>query len=1049
MALKHQQTPNTLTADKYQRSNEHGQFSFSHSELNHLQKTSYGSPIHLSIAQSDYLPNNLVVTFDNSHNPTGGQTTASNLEGNLTVAGSAFNTMGVFSIPADTNVLLIPCSNSTYTTDELNSIYTWFTSDGARLLWVAGESDYAGYFNNTPSNDILVKVGANLRIAADTVDDKVNNDNASYRVAAQTPLSDGELNSIITTDVSSAIFHGPTSVLGYQSGSVVDLNQTSINGVEIIMKTSINATALDEDLTGTELDYYSSHNLNGSYPMMAIQNMGNRKSVIVSGEVIFSNYQHMYDLYTAQGKKNNPYAWNGGYHDGKTLVDNVLAWFGREVGANLPISINGDSEFRGFPGNGTLINPYRIEGYNITASSGPLISVSGTTVHFSIKKNRLNGMSTAWEGVSIQNVVNGTIANNTISNCQNIGIDIYGSNYNIFIGNKVNNTHAGIILWEFTTNNTIVENTVLDMDAEGIGLHSADNNTVRENIVYNNGAGIALFESATQTRIIDNNVFDNNAEGIGLHAADNNTITGNTIHGNDLGIVFFKPSDGNILTKNNIHNNKLGIEIRGQWNYMDNNIVHDNKNGIYLENSINNYLRSNIIFENEIYGIILWESQNNNLEDNYLTNNGIYLGGESFDSHLQASVINNSVNGKPFVYWKDVQGGTVPSDAGQIYLFNCDSVTITNHDLSNNSIGIAAAFSSNILIQDNIIHDCRWGIMLDKSTQESLVTNNTMYNNYGDIQLWLSTNNIVSFNYLGDNSNYSVAFDAADCNLISNNTISGTNESGIMFWGGNENMIEHNLFQDNVKYALVIEGSSNIVQFNDFLDNNLGGVQATDNGTNNIIKYNYWNDWTSPDNDNDGFVDFSYSIDGTAYNNDILPLASPNPTDTCLLFFPTLGILFPNGGEIVNGIITIQWSWPVDSYGHQVTFIIYYSDGGSWTFLSSGLTTTFYSWDTTNVPDGSSYRIRVVVVCEANQTTEDISDVTFTIQNDVPISTSAPPTTIVTPTTTTSSTTTSVPSSSDGQRSIPASGMTGIVTVVSLLPILILRKMKRKPKDLE
>ncbi|MFX1505295.1 MAG: BMP family protein [Promethearchaeota archaeon] len=301
MTLGHQQTLSTLL------SNEHRSF--------------HKVPILPSTAQTD-LPPNLVVAFDNSHTPSVGQT-VTNLEGNLTAAGSDFHTIdGVFSIPANANILLIPCSTLIYSASELNIINNWFTGDGARLLWVAGDSDYGGYFNSSYSNEILARVGTNLRIAADAVADEVNNDGASYRVAAPTPISDGDLNSIFTRNVSSAIFHAPTPVVGYQSGAVVDLNQTSIDGVEIIMKSSIYSNALDQDFTGTEFDYYSSHNLNGSYPMMAIQDMGDGKSVIVSGEAIFSDYQHMYDLYTSNG------IWNGGYHEGKTLVDNVLTWFG-------------------------------------------------------------------------------------------------------------------------------------------------------------------------------------------------------------------------------------------------------------------------------------------------------------------------------------------------------------------------------------------------------------------------------------------------------------------------------------------------------------------------------------------------------------------------------------------------------------------------------------------------------------------------------------------------------------------------------------------------
>ncbi|UCG03320.1 MAG: hypothetical protein JSW11_04875, partial [Candidatus Heimdallarchaeota archaeon] len=106
------------------------------------------SSIVSSIAQSN-LPSNLVVAYDNSHTPAIGLY-MTNLEGNLTTAGSTFHMIeGGFSIPTDTNVLLIPYSTISYSASELNIINNWFTGDGARLLWVAGDSDYGGYFNNT------------------------------------------------------------------------------------------------------------------------------------------------------------------------------------------------------------------------------------------------------------------------------------------------------------------------------------------------------------------------------------------------------------------------------------------------------------------------------------------------------------------------------------------------------------------------------------------------------------------------------------------------------------------------------------------------------------------------------------------------------------------------------------------------------------------------------------------------------------------------------------------------------------------------------------
>ncbi|MHA2143339.1 MAG: prenyltransferase/squalene oxidase repeat-containing protein [Candidatus Thorarchaeota archaeon] len=244
---------------------------------------------------------------------------------------------GSFSIPEDANVLLIPGPRYSYSTDELEEIDEWFYEENQpRLLWVAGDSDFVDWNFFTPDvcNDILNTIGANLRISADTVEDYFYNDDAFYRVAVQTPVSDGDLNSIFTMGVSSAIFHGPTSVLGYQDGVVVDLMADSIDGVELIMRASEDAVYNNWDGTQGEFDYYSFNDITGSYPMMAIQTMLNQKYVITSGEAIFTdsfslNFNlYMYAWVTRQAAVyNNPNAWNNGLHDGKTLVDNILYWF--------------------------------------------------------------------------------------------------------------------------------------------------------------------------------------------------------------------------------------------------------------------------------------------------------------------------------------------------------------------------------------------------------------------------------------------------------------------------------------------------------------------------------------------------------------------------------------------------------------------------------------------------------------------------------------------------------------------------------------------------
>jgi hypothetical protein len=274
------------------------------------------------------LKQKLVVAIDLNHDSANFYTVI-RLEANLLAWGAdVYIIEDTFSIPEDVNVLLIPASRSSYSQDALEAIQNWFSmSTHPRLLWIAGDSDYGGLFTPDACNEVLSTIGANLRISADTVEDYFHNDDRPYRVAVQTPVSDSDLNSIFTRGVSSAMFHGPTSVLGYKSGTVVDLMLDSIEGVELIMKASEDAVYENHDGTQGEFDYYSFNDINGSFPMMAIQTMSNQKYVITSGEVIFSDYMRMYDLVTSQGAGGNLNAWNNGLHDGKTLVDNILYWF--------------------------------------------------------------------------------------------------------------------------------------------------------------------------------------------------------------------------------------------------------------------------------------------------------------------------------------------------------------------------------------------------------------------------------------------------------------------------------------------------------------------------------------------------------------------------------------------------------------------------------------------------------------------------------------------------------------------------------------------------
>jgi hypothetical protein len=103
---------------------------------------------------------------------------------------------------------------------------------------------------------------------------------------------------------------------------------------------------------------------------------------------------------------------------------------------------------------------------------------------------------------------------------------------------------------------------------------------------------------------------------------------------------------------------------------------------------------------------------------------------------------------------------------------------------------------------------------------------------------------------------------------------------------------------------------------------------------------------------------------------------------------PVVTVLYPNGGEVVSGTIGILWdAWDDTTVDLNGTILIEYSgdNGSSWFVIASGENNTgVFLWDTTVVPDGDGYLVRVSATDESNNTGSDVSDATFVINNYAP-----------------------------------------------------------------
>ncbi|MFW9995806.1 MAG: NosD domain-containing protein [Candidatus Odinarchaeota archaeon] len=102
----------------------------------------------------------------------------------------------------------------------------------------------------------------------------------------------------------------------------------------------------------------------------------------------------------------------------------------------------------------------------------------------------------------------------------------------------------------------------------------------------------------------------------------------------------------------------------------------------------------------------------------------------------------------------------------------------------------------------------------------------------------------------------------------------------------------------------------------------------------------------------------------------------------------------PGAGGTYSGKLNIQWDPATDNLDHDITYDVYYSDdaGNTWIMIASDIvgqeltyppiTVYEHMWDTTTVPDGNDYMIKVITTCSGGLTSEDTTDGTFEIRNE-------------------------------------------------------------------
>ncbi|MHA1931680.1 MAG: right-handed parallel beta-helix repeat-containing protein [Promethearchaeota archaeon] len=376
---------------------------------------------------------------------------------------------------------------------------------------------------------------------------------------------------------------------------------------------------------------------------------------------------------------------------------------------NLNWTIANETEW--CSGSGTWGAPYLLENMVINASASPtgagIFIENSTNVYFTIRNVTIFETT---DGIKLENTNNGAIINNSLSDNLDSGISLVNSVNNTISRNRlVNNGIWGIYLFTNCVDNIIIGNTVIN---DGTNLQDT---------------GIYLEDFCNDNEILENDVWDNNINGI---------------HLKDF-------CEGNLIYNNTVKN-KLLI----QQDY-----------GIRLDNNCDqNTISSNLIEDQNSYGIGLVTSDKNLVSDNQITDTvwGFYM----LIAH-QSEIISNTISGgSTGILMSACDGGQIIrnfiTNTGSLainIIINCDDNEFYDNIIKDNiDIGVQLGDSSDInntfyknsFISNNI-H------AIDNGTANPW--NNTMVGNYWDNYSGIDLN----YDHIGDTPfNISGAANAKD-----------------------------------------------------------------------------------------------------------------------------------------------------------------------------------------------------------------------------------------------------------------------------------------------
>ena len=539
--------------------------------------------------------------------------------------------------------------------------------------------------------------------------------------------------------------------------------------------------------------------------------------------------------------------WAGTY-DEDVLVEKTINLIGNGTGSTDFCRVNGNEEVFRITSDWTNISGFKIFNgeVGVHLSNVENVNISDVYCH----------SSTSYSiGIEISSSANCTVTQSECSFNKDDGIKISSSDYI-----------------------TVTDSTCRANSDHGVNIYSSDYCTIERTLTRsNNDHGFYLFNSQYNT-LDDCNASGNHLNGIHIYNADHNSVVNTRSSGNDNGIHLDR-ADHTTITSCNISGNNYGQGIlieESDYNEITGCEVSNNRyrGGMYFEYSRRNSIIDTVCSNNEGSAILFFESssnkvinitsrdnerdavnigqnsQNITVWDTTMIGCGFHLWG-NFDAwDGQHIAENNTVNGKPLRFIKHESSREITEEAGQIILFDCTGIIISDREINSGSVGVMVGYSSNITIANvtasnhtlsgfEIVYSdhctlenvtsggCQFaGVDLDRSDYNVIKDSTFSYNQDG-VYLWYAEYNTLERLTCFGNSRSGINFESnANYMTVTDSTCRDNDQYGIRFFTGRDSTIEHSDIMRN-PVGIYVRSYTNAQVHNCSIENNTDfGIQA-------------------------------------------------------------------------------------------------------------------------------------------------------------------------------------------------------------------------------